>query len=67
LRARQAAGAAGPGLVAAQLARQLVDGHWVLSFPDAAAAQAAAVLVQERAGCFRRQLAAACAPALKAA
>jgi len=53
--------------VAAQLARQLVDGHWVLSFPDAAAAQAAAVLVQERAGCFRRQLAAACAPALKAA
>ncbi|KAK9825468.1 hypothetical protein WJX81_005951 [Elliptochloris bilobata] len=61
----RAASAAGAGMVAAQLQRQLVDGHWVLSFPDAAAAQAAAVLVQDHAARFQRQLAAALAPLLQ--
>ena len=61
----QAAGPAGGGLVAAQLQRQLVDGHWVLSVPDPAAAQAAAVLVQDSAARFRRQLAAALSPMLQ--
>lgn len=52
-------------MVAAELQRQLVDGHWVLSFAEAAAAQAAAVLVQDHAARFRRQLAAALAPLLQ--
>jgi hypothetical protein len=49
-----------------QLQRQLVDGHWVLAFRDAASGQQAAQLVAEHANRLRQLYAEQLAPLLKA-
>lgn len=42
-----------PATVSHQLDQQLVDGHWVLAFPDPAAALQAKQLLEERAAALR--------------
>ena len=54
----------GAGGAVQQIATQLVDGHWVLSFGDAGLAHAAQHLVQRCAARLREQFAAALEPLL---
>lgn len=45
--------------------KQLVDGHWILAFRDAAAAQQAARMVTEFSANLRRDLADVMAPFIR--
>eukprot|EP00884_Botryococcus_braunii_P017497 jgi/Botrbrau1/4430/Bobra.0348s0019.1 len=53
-----------PATVGQQLGKQLVDGHWVLAFPDPAAAQEAKDLLEDRAAGLRVMYARALEPLL---
>ena len=48
-----------------QMQKQLVDGHWILAFRDAAAAQQAARMVTELSANLRQHLADVMAPFLR--
>ena len=48
-----------------QMQKQLVDGHWILAFRDAAAAQQAARMVTELSANLRQHLADVMAPFIR--